>query len=292
MTVRRVLLLLPLLTVACAAQPPAGPTPAARFATAVQQADDTAEKVFDHMEGFERRVAREQAAMGYALSVPAAAGPTRGVASAAGNVIAPGLAAIAAHAERLEAAATGDRPEIEDGAELLDDGATAGLEQLRQAGVVVPEADRRAGLAAITALARGPGGDPRRATAATLAAGANAEVRAVTGLLRRVIGDAGTGTSGALRVQRATLDASEARFLDSVRRDRRLGPAQRYALVRELAEAREGDPLLGTFDAMIAVLAAIDTAHAGIAAGGGAGEVAALEAAVARFGGYADNRGE
>lgn len=285
MPTRRLLLALPLLAAACANAGPPVLAPATRFAVAMEQADEVTERVFARMDGFERRVGREQAAIGFALNVPAT--PSPGVAAAAGEVLAPAIAALAAHAERLNAAATGEEADIEAGGDLLDEAAAAGLDRLRQAGIAVPDAEREGGLAGIRALAAAPPGGTRRADVAKLAAAADPQFRAVSVLLRRVVGfDAGSGARGALRSQRATLDAAEARFLEAVRRDRSLGPTQRYALVRDLAEAREGDPLFGTFDALVAMLAAAEAAHAAIAAGGGGPEVAALEGAVARLNAY------
>jgi len=285
MLARRLLLALPLLAAACANSGPVVSSPATRFAAAMQEADEVTERVFERMDGFERRVGRELVAIGFALNGPAA--PSPGVAAAAGEVLAPAIGALAAHAERLHAASTGEAADIEAGGELLDEAAAAGLERLRQAGIAIPNAERDAGLAGIRALAAGPPGGAGRANVGRLAAAADPQFRAVSVLLRRVVGfDAGSGARGALRTQRATLDTAEARFLDTVRRDRNLGPAQRYALVRDLAEAREGDPLFGTFDALVAMLAAAEAAHAAIAAGGGGPEVGALEAAVARLNAY------
>jgi len=285
MPARRLLLALPLLAAACANSAPSVTNPATRFAAAMQQADEVTERVFGRMDGFERRISREQVAIGFALNM--ATTPPQGVAAAAGEVLAPAIAALAAHAERLHAASTGEDAEIEAGGELLDEAAAAGLDRLRQAGIAVPDAEREAGLAGIRALAAEPLGGTRRTDAAKLAAAADPQFRAVSVLLRRVVGfDAGSGARGVLRAQRTTLDAAEARFLDAVRRDRNLGPTQRYALVRDLAEAREGDPLFGTFDALVAMLAAAEATHAAIAAGAGGPEVAALEAAVARLNAY------
>jgi len=285
MPARRLLLALPLLAVACANPGASDSAPAPRFAAAMQQADEVTERVFARMDGFERRVGREQVAIGFALGIAAA--PSPGVAAAAGEVLAPAIAALAAHAERLHAASTGEDADVEAGGELLDEAAAAGLDRLRQAGVLVPDAERQAGLAGIRTLAAEPAGGPRRGDVPKLAGDADPQFRAVSVLLRRVIGfDAGSGVRGVLRAQRTALDAAEARFLDAVRRDRNLGPTQRYALVRDLAEAREGDPLFGTFDALVAMLAAAEAAHAAIAAGGGGPEVAALEGAVARLNAY------
>lgn len=280
------LLGLTLLAGGCARGPDVS-APAHRFAVAMEQADETSEHFFNRLDGFERRVQREQMAIAFALNAPVASGAGSAVSTAAGEVVAPAIAALAAHAERLDYAATGDPADIEPGAESLDDAAAAGLERLRLAGVVVPEAERAAGIAGIAALARAPERGARRGNVVQLAAASDPQVRAVVALLRRVIGsEAAAGTRAMLRARRANLDAAEARFLDGVRRDRTLGPAQRYALVRDLAQAREGDPLDGSFDAILAVLATTEAAHAAIAAGAGAAEVAALEAAVARLEDY------
>jgi hypothetical protein len=148
---------------------------------------------------------------------------------------------------------------------------------------------RAAGLTGITALADLPevlarrGGTP---APASLVAEAEPHLAAVASMLRAVIGpEPGQGTRGALRARREGLDASQARFLDAVRNDRRLGPGERYSIFRGVAELRDSDPAQGSFAGMIDLLAAMEQAHAALGAEGpdAAAKVAAFEAAVSRL---------
>ena len=294
---RSLLLILPLLAAACADRPAQKDPLALRFGAALTAADTGADALILRMDGFERMAMREDAAIAFAAggrgAAPRLAPPGTGAAEAAGQVLAPGFAALGAYARALTEAAGGEADAGEEsvaGGAVLARAAAEGLTAVRTAsGTVVADPVRTAGLAGIAALADLPARHDVRLPA--LVAEAAPHVAAVTALLRAVIGpEPGQGTRGAIRARREGLDAGHGRFLAAVAADRRLGPGERYTIYRSVAEQREGDPAQGSFTAMIDLLARLDAAQAALAAGAGdaAERVTAFEAAVARLGALAE----
>ncbi|MFZ4407201.1 MAG: hypothetical protein ACOYOH_07665 [Paracraurococcus sp.] len=294
---RSLLLILPLLVAACADRPAQKDPLTLRFGAALTAAETGADALILRMDGFERMAMREDAAIAFAAggrgAAPRLASPGTGAAEAAGQVLAPGFAALGAYARALTEAAGG---EAEAGEESVAEGAVlarAAAEGLTavhaSSGAVVAEPVRAAGLAGIAALAELPARREARlpALVPALVTEAAPHVAAVTALLRAVIGpEPGQGTRGAIRARREALDAGHGRFLAAVAADRRLGPGERYTIYRSVAEQRDGDPAQGSFTAMIDLLARLDAAQAAVAAGAGdaADRVTAFEAAVARLG--------
>jgi hypothetical protein len=295
---RSLVLLLPLLAIGCAGggqKDPPSPL-ALRLGTALETADPSADALILRMDAFERMAQREDAAIGFAAGgrqagtarlAPAASG----AAEAAGQVLMPGLTALGDYAHGLAQLAGGEPIEPRSGPSgpLLARAAAEGLQAVRQAsGTALPEPVRSAGLAGIAALsdlpdrlAATPG-----ATVPAMVAEAAPHVTAVTALLRTVIGaEPGQGTRGAIRARREALDAVQARFLTAVAADRRLGPGERYAIYRSVAEQRDEDPAQGSFTALIELFGTLEAAHAALAgnAPDAAEKIAAFEAAVARL---------
>ncbi|TCZ65322.1 hypothetical protein [Roseicella aquatilis] len=298
---RITVLLLPVLLAACAGERAMRVDPVAlRFATALETAEDGADAVVTRMDAFERLAMREEAAIAFAerrrrAGPPRVTPPGAGAAEAAGLVLTPAFTALGTYAHVLNQLAGGPPPEepflAPDGAGLVR-AAAEGLDGVRETtGKTVPASVREAGLAGIAALAALPvtaaGQDNPRA----LAAQAAPQVGAVTALLRAVIGaEPGQGTRGVLRARRDLLDASHARFLAAIAADQRLGPGERYAIYRSIADLHETDPAPGHFTALAELLDRLDAANAALAAGSadGSEKVAAFEAAVARLGALAE----
>ena len=272
---------------------------ALRFAIALEEAEMAVDTAIARMDGFERMAAREGAAIAFARppsNTPRAAprlGPSRvGAAEAAGDVLAPAFAAIGDYGHALSQVASGERvvsKSSANGAELARAAAT-GLDAVRGARVTPPAATvRTAGLAGITALADLPDSLAERGRSVTLSAmvaEAQPHLVAVAALLRAVIGsEPGQGTRGAIRAQREGLDSDQARFLDAIRTDGRIGAGERYSIFRSAAELRDNDPAQGNFAALIALLAAMEEAHGALGTEGAdaAGKVAAFEAAAERL---------
>ncbi|MBX6741067.1 MAG: hypothetical protein IRY87_03350 [Acetobacteraceae bacterium] len=298
---RAVILALPFLTLAACAQTGLGegpPVPAAlRFATALEGADQAVDDAVDRMDGFERMAERENAAIAYATGgqrggIARFTPPPAGAAEAAGRVLDPAFAALGDYGHVLAQVASGQpvlpRPSVS-GVQLAR-AAEAGLQAVRAAsGTPVAEPVRDAGLAGITALANLPrvlAQRGRPVTVAALVEEAQPHVAAVAAMLRAVIGpEPGQGTRGALRARREALDASQERFLEALRKDRRIGPGERYSIFRSISELRDADPAEGTFAALIDLLATMEQAHAALGAGSpeAAARVTAFEVAVARL---------
>ncbi|MBK1661885.1 hypothetical protein [Paracraurococcus ruber] len=299
MPLRRLVLVLPLLAAACAGRDNPPPAPLAlRLGTALEAADPAADAVILRMDGFERLARREDAAIAFA------AGPARGraaappaapgaAAEAAGQVLMPAFTALGDYAHGLAQLAAGDpvSPRTGPAGAQLARAAEEGLGAVQAAsGTVVPAPVRSAGLAGIAALSDLPDRMAGAAVPAMLAEAAP-HVAAVAGLLRTVIGaQPGQGTRGAIRARREGLDALHDRFLGAVAADRRLGPGERYAIWRSVAELREGDPAPGSFTALVEMLDRLEAAHAALLAGGPGAEpaVAGFEAAVARLAALAE----
>jgi hypothetical protein len=278
----------------CATQRGGGPSgagPAERFATALEASDPAVDAAIAQMDAFERRAAREESAVAFALgrggtaragvAAPAAA---PGAAEAAGDVLAPAFTALGDYADALQQAAAGGvvAPRPSPGGPVLAQAAAQGLGAVR---ATVPPATRDAGLAAIAnlpAVASGAAG--RRVAPAALAQGAQPHLAATAALLRAVIGaDPGAGTRGAVGARRSALDAAHARLLDAAAADRSMGAGGRYALYQSLAAMRDEDPIPEAFDAILALLAAMEEAHAAVASAApdAEGKVAAFESAMA-----------
>ncbi|MCO6415434.1 hypothetical protein JYK14_04480 [Siccirubricoccus sp. KC 17139] len=269
---------------------------ASRFASALGNADQAVEAAIERMDGFERTALREEVAIAFAAGgrgVPGLAPLPAGAVEAAGEVLDPGFAALSAYAHALGDVAEGERVEEAPGpgGTELSQAMAQALDRLAAAGVVrVPAAQREAGLAGVAALADLPqslarrGGQPGLAA---VAAEADPSLRAVTALLRTVLGtETGTGTRGVIRTRREALDAQHRRFLEAVQRDSRIGAGERYSIFRSLAELREEDPAQGTLAAIVALLDALEAAHAALAAdqSDAAAKVGAFEAAVTELG--------
>ncbi|WP_149535312.1 hypothetical protein [Siccirubricoccus phaeus] len=295
----RLVFLLALLALAGCARTGGGmeePSLASRFAQALGNADPVVESAIERMDGFERLALREEAAIAFASggrSVPAFDPQSAGAVELAGEVLDPGFAALSAYARALGDVAEGERVEAApgpDGAELSQAMAVA-LDRLAASGTAaVPAAQREAGLAGVASLAELPRALVRRGGRAELGAvvaEADPSLRAVTALLRGVLGaEAGSGARGAIRTRRATLEAQHRRFLQAVQRDSRISAGERYAIFRSVAELRDEDPAEDTLAAVVALLDALAAAHAALAAdqGGAAAKVGAFEAAVTELG--------
>lgn len=271
---------------------------AARFAAALEAADPVVGAAIARMDGFERMAAREGAAIGFAVDGGPGAAPGRftappaGAAEAAGRAIAPAFAALGDYAHILAQATAGLPIQAKPSAsgEALAAAAGDGLRAVQAAGGgTVAEPVQAAGLAGIAALADLPEVLTKRRSApdlVTLVAEGQPQVAAVTGLLRAVIGaEAGQGTRAAIRARREGLNTQQGRFLAALRTDRRIGPGERYSIFRSIAELRDSDPAQGTLAALVALIAAVEQAHAALAAGGPDAEakVAGLEIALARL---------
>lgn len=302
--IRRHAILLPLLALAACSpggerwgrrNPPA-PT-ALRFAKALEEAETAVDASIGRMDAFERLAAREDAAIAYASSgrgrgtMRPDATPA-GAAEAAGHVLDPAFTAIGDYGDVLSQVAAGEQLSPEpgaSGAELARD-AAEGLEAVRRAsGTTIPPGVRAAGLAGITALAdltENLGRRGRSVTVAAMVAEAQPHLAAVSALLRAVIGaEPAQGTRGAIRARREGLDSGQARFLDAVRADSRIGAGERYSIYRSVVEMRDGDPAPGHFAAVIALLEAMEEAHGALGAesADAAGKVSAFETAVDRL---------
>ncbi|MDN3567948.1 hypothetical protein QWZ14_26510 [Paeniroseomonas aquatica] len=271
-------------------------TAALRFAAALEAADPAVDAAVARMDGFERMAAREDSAIGFAVGGRAAP-PSRftaapaGAAEAAGRVLSPAFTALSDYGHLLDQVAEGERIQGKPGpsGQQLAAAVGNGLAAVQAAGgTPVPEPVRTAGLAGIAALSDMPETMTRggaRPTLAGMVAAGQPHLQAVVALLRAVIGpEIGQGARGAIRARREALDAQQSRFLAALRADGRIGAGERYSIFRSVAELRDADPAEGTFAALIDLLAAIEQAHAALAADGPDAEdpVVALEAAVAR----------
>jgi hypothetical protein len=234
------------------------PPPAVRFADYLAATDRSLS------DAGEALAAREDEARQDAQAIAFATGGRRPPASApapveaAGDVIEAGFDALNLHATRLAGApALAPAPTPAGLARQAEEG----LSELRRAGVgVTPEA-RRAGLAAIAALAAPPAAG---ATPATLAAERQPSVEAVIALMREVIGTTPrAGLRGALGRQRAQSARNRATLLAAARRDRSLGVMDRYGLYRSAA-GDDGDAAEDTLEAALEALARIPPAHAAL----------------------------
>ncbi len=302
---RIALLALPLLAIAGCAEgggrwggsgPPA-PT-ALSFATTLEGAEMAVDNAIARMDGFERMAAREDAAVAFASPNRGRAAQRfnpapAGAAEAAGRVLTPAFTAIGDYGHVLSQAASGERLSPKSSAAGADRAREAanGLDAVQAAsGTPVAAPIRMAGLAGLAALADLPEQLAQRGRSVTLAAmvaEAQPHLAATSALLRAVIGpEPGQGTRGAIRARRQGLDAGQARFLEAVRADGRIGAGERYSIFRSVAEMRDNDPAQGNFSAMIALLSAMEEAHdaLGTESPDAAGKVAAFEAAVARLG--------
>ena len=278
-----------------------------RFAAALDAAEDAVDRLIARMDGFERQAAAEEEAIAFATGGAGRGGRARGelfprctpapagAADAAGRVLDTAFAALDDYSEVLAQAAAGRRVIDADGlnGEQLARAAGAALEDLRRTGGgSVPEAERRAGLQGIAALADLPQAIARRGrrpTEAAVVAEAQPHVAATAALLRAAIGAGpGQGARGAIATRQSRLDASQARLLAAVRSDRSAGPTTRYNVFRGIAEARDDDPDEGAFDALLALIAAMEQAHAALGTGGpdADAKVAAFESAVLRLRSY------
>lgn len=278
-----------------------------RFAAVLDSAKDAVDGLISRMDGFERQAAADEEAIAFAVgSGPAPRGargelPSRftpapaGAADAAGRVLDAAFAALEDYSEVLALAASGRRVTDADGlnGEQLARSTESALEALRRAGGgAVPEAERRAGLQGIAALADLPQAIARRGRSATesaVVAEAQPHVAATAALLRAAIGAGpGQGARGAIAARQARLDASQGRLLAAVRNDRSVGPTGRYSVFRSITEARDDDPDEGAFDALLALVGAMEQAHAALGTGGqdADAKVAAFEMAVLRLRSY------
>jgi hypothetical protein len=210
-------------------------------------------------------------------------------------VLETAFAALEDYSEVLAQAAAGERVSDAEGpnGERLARATEAALEALRRSGGgPVPDAERRAGLQGIAALADLPqtlARSGRRPTRTALVAEAEPHLAATAALLRAAIGTGpGQGARGAIAARQGALDASQARLLAAVRNDNRVGPTARYGLFRSIADARDDDPDENAFDALLALVAAMEQAHAALGADGPDAEakVAAFELAVLRLRSY------
>lgn len=307
--IRRHIIMLPLLVLAACAQgdgrwsrggPPA-PT-ALRFANALEEAETAVDASVAKMDGFERMAAREDAAIAFASGGQGGRRGSRGTmrsgampasaAEAAGQVLDPAFTAVGDYGDVLSQVAAGERLSPESGASgaELSRAAAEGLDAVRRAsGTAVSPAVRAAGLAGIAALAdltEDLGRRGRSVTVAAMVAEAQPHLAAVSALLRAVIGPEPTqGTRGAILARREGLNSGQARFLDAVRADARIGAGERYSIYRSVVEMRDNDPAEGQFAAVIALLEAMEEAHGALGAesADAAGKVSAFEAAVDRL---------
>jgi hypothetical protein len=111
-------------------------------------------------------------------------------------------------------------------------------------------------------------------------------VAATASLLRAAIGTApNEGARGAIAARQRALDASQSRLLAAVRSDNRIGPTARYSVFRSVAESRGDDPDESAFDALLALIRAMEEAHVALGAGGSDADakVTAFEYAVLRL---------
>lgn len=283
---RIVLLSLPPLAAACGGRRMgrATLTPAGRFAVALHAAEDAVDGLIVRMDDFERQAAAEEEAIAFATgrergSRARGEPPSRftpapaGAADAAGRVLDIGFAALEDYAGVLAQAAAGERIADYEGpnGEQLARSADAALDALRRSGGgAVPDAERRAGLEGIAALADLPHRVAQRGRPpleAALVAEAQPHVAATARLLRAAIGPGpGQGARGAVAVRQSRLDASQGRLLSAVRGDNRVGPTARYNLFRSITEARDDDPDEEAFEALVGLLAAMEQAHAALGA--------------------------
>jgi hypothetical protein len=276
-----------------------------RFAAALDDAEEAMDGLILRMDGFERQAAAEEEAIAFATGrgargargelpsrfVPAPAG----AADAAGRLLDTVFAALEDYAEVLAQAAAGERVADFEGlnGEQLARSADAALAALsRNGGGTVPEAERSAGLRAIAALADLPhtlARSGRRPTESAVVAEAQPHVAATAALLRAAIGGGpGQGARGAIAARQSALDASQGRLLAAVRSDARVGPTARYSLFRSITEARDDDPDESAFDALLALIRAMEEAHAALGAGGADADakVSTFEYAVLRLRSY------
>ena len=279
---------------------------ARRFAAALDGAEQAVDGLISRMDGFERRAAAEEEAIAFATAgggrgrargeLPSRFTPApAGAADAAGRVLETAFAALEDYSEVLAQAAAGERVSDVEGmnGEQLARTTDAALDALRRSGGgSVPEAERRAGLGGIAALADLPqtltrGG--RRPTVSAMVAEAQPHLAATAALLRTAVGAGpGQGARGAIAARQNALDASQGRLLAAVRGDSRVGPTARYSLFRSITDARDDDPDENAFDALLALIAAMEQAHAALGAGGpdADAKVAAFELAVLRLRSY------
>lgn len=307
---RTVLLLLPPLLggAGCAGrrQRAAAAGTARRFAAALDGAEDAVDGLISRMDGFERQAAAEEEAIAFATGrtrrnrargeLPSRFTPApAGAADAAGRVLDAAFAALEDYAEVLAQAAAGERVSDREGlnGEQLAGATAAALDALRRSGGgTLPEAERRAGLGGIAALADLPhtvARQGRRPTQSALVAEAQPHIEATATLLRAAIGAGpGQGARGAVAVRQSRLDESQGRLLAAVRGDGRVGPTARYNLFRSVTEARDDDPDEEAFDALLALLAAMEQAHAALGTGGSDAntKVTGFEMAVLRLNSY------
>lgn len=272
-----------------------------RFAAALDAAEDATDALVLRMDAFERQAAADEEAIDFATgrgrlgAQPRFTPAPAGAADAAGRVIDAAFAALGDYGEVLAQAASGRRVTDAEGpnGEGFARVAEAGLEELRRTGGgAVPEAQRQAGLRGIAALADLPGTLARggqRPTEAAMLAEARPHVAAIAALLRAAIGTGpGQGARGAINARQNALDASHARLLAAVRADNRVGPTERYNVFRSVAEARDDDPDEDAFEALVALVDAMEQAHAALGTEGAEADakVAAFEAAVLRLRAY------
>ena len=269
---------LPLLLVAgCATPPP--PTDRAdmpagqRFAGRLETAEVNASEAVRRVADFEQVVAREEAAVTYALGTrrPAATSTTS-AAEAAALVLAPAFTAIGDYGHVLDHAATGrplsTRPG-QPGADLAK-AAEAGLAAVQaSAGVTVAPDVRTAGLAGIAALSDIAETLAMRGSEPGLQAltqDAAPHLNAVVELLRQVLGTSqGQAVRGAVRANRGQLNAAHDRLLVAARSSNR-DPVVRYGLYRSIAALRDNDPVQGSIGAVVTVLETMRDAHSALAA--------------------------
>ena len=279
---------------------------AQRFAAALDSAEDALDGLIARMDGFERQAAAEEEAIAFATGRTVRGGargelPSRftpapaGAADAAGRLLDTAFAALEDYAETLAQAAAGERlvdAEGLNGGQLARSAEAALTALARNGGGSVPEAERRAGLQAIAALADLPqtlARSGRRTTESAVVAEAQPHVAAIAALLRVAVGTGpGQGARGAIAARQTALDASQSRLLAAVRSDSRIGPTARYSVFRSVTESRDDDPDEGAFDALLALIRAMEEAHAALGTGGTDAEmkVSAFEYAVLRLRAY------
>ena len=281
-----------------------------RFAAALDGAEEAVDGLIARMDAFERDAAAEEEAIAFATG----GGPGRdgrgarrgeassrftpapaGAADAAGRVLDAAFAALEDYSEVLAQAASGRRVVDAEGlnGQQLARATESALDALRRSGGgSIPEAERRAGLQGIAALADLPQAiarQGRRPTESAVVAEAQPHVAATAALLRAAIGAGpGQGARGAIAIRQSRLDASQGRLLAAIRRDRNLGPTARYNAFRSVAESRDDDPDEEAFDALLRLISAMEQAHAALGTGGPDAEakVAAFELAVLNLRSY------
>jgi hypothetical protein len=279
---------------------------ARRFAAALVSAEDAVDGLIARMDGFERQAAAEEEAIAFATGgggrnrargeLPSRFTPgPAGAVEAAGRVLDTAFAALEDYAEVLAQAAAGERVADFEGlnGEQLARSTDAALDSLRRnGGGAVPEAERTAGLRGIAALADLPqtlARSGRRTTESAVVAEAQPHVAATAALLRAAVGAGpGQGARAAIAARQSALDASQGRLLAAVRSDARVGPTARYSVFRSITEARDDDPDENAFDALLALVTAMEQAHAALGAGGADAKVSAFENAVLRLRAYND----